>query len=190
MKKDKIVLYIKKNLVASASELQKISKNRMLLVRLEERGEIQRLGIGFYSLPSLDIFTGLLIVVAKYYKDAAISGLAAAKVYGLSDENIDCVDVDIPNNKNIRNSILNVRRISKKYLIGIDKIKISGENVKIYNPERILSDIYRYYSEAICYKAIKRYLKKYKPKYDEIAKYDKILKTNVLRIIKQELADE
>ncbi len=65
-----------------------------------------------------------------------------------------------------------------------------GYSIQIYNAERSLCDAYRVDRGAIFFKAIKRYLKMSKRHFENIAKYDKVLGTKVLRSIQQELAND
>ena len=190
MNTKKLISYLKQKKVAKANELTKIVGNKMALLRLSDIGVIQNVSRGYYSLPSIDILNAQLIVISKYYRDAIISGLTAAYLYELTDESVNKIEVDIPNKKNIQNSSLKVRRIDKKRIIGVIRKKIEGENIKIYDIERTLVDIYLKYPGHIFYKALKRYIKKYKPNSNLIRKYDEILRTNVLKSLMQELADE
>ena len=186
----KIISYLKNKKVAKTNELTKIVGNKMALLRLSDSGVIQNVSRGYYSLPRIDILDAQLIMISKYYPEAIISGLTAAYIYELTDESVNEIEVDIPNKKNIQNSSLRVRRIDKKRIIGIITKKIEGESIKIYDVHRTLVDIYLKYPGHIFYKALKRYIKKYAPDFNLIKKYDEILKTNVLKSLMQELADE
>lgn len=184
-----IVKYLEKNIVAKTSELQVKTHNRMAIIRLAEQGVIQNVARGYYSLPKFDIFDVMLVLVAKYYKDAVVSGLAAARVYGLTDENIEKIDVDILKTKNVRNMFLGIKRTERNRIIGVMTKDVLDNKIKLYDVERTLVDIKMKYSPAIFYKALKRYLKKYKPDFEKIKKYDAIVSTNVLSAVMQELAD-
>jgi predicted transcriptional regulator of viral defense system len=186
---DAVIKYLEKNVVAKTSELQKITHNRVAVIRLAEKGVIQSIARGYYSLPRFDIFDAMLVLVSKYYKIAIISGIVAARVYDLTDENIEKIDVDIPNTKNINNTFLNVRRTDKSKITGVVTKDVLGNKIKIYDVERTLADIKIKYSSAIFYKALKRYIKKYKPNFEKIKKYDAVLSTNILSSVMQELAD-
>ena len=119
-----------------------------------------------------------------------ISGLTSLVIHELSDESLDRVDVDMPRGTSIRNRLLNVHRVTVRNLIGIDKMDFHNQKIRIYDVERSLCESYRLDpSGPIFYKALKRYIKKYPPKPEQIAKYDRILKTHVLKHLQQELAD-
>lgn len=184
-----VVEYLEKNIVAKTSELQIKTHNRMAIIRLAEQGVIQNVARGYYSLPKFDIFDAMLVLVSKYYKEAVVSGLAAARVYGLTDENIEKIDVDILKIKNINNTFLSIKRAEKNRITGVIVKDILGKKIRIYDVERTLADIKMKYSPAIFYKALKRYLKKYKPDFEKIKKYDATVSTNVLSAVMQELAD-
>lgn len=185
-----LLKYLKKHLVAKTAELNKITKNRMAIKRAVNAGEIQNPLRGYYCLPSLDCFTAGLIIVSKYYKKAIISGITAARYYQLSDENLEKIDIDIPNTENIQNSFFNVKRINKNKLVGISKVNLLGHQLKIYDRERTLIDLKLKYSQAIFYKALKRYVKANKINTEKIREYEQNFSTKVLAAIAQELADE
>jgi len=187
---DKITKYLNKHVVAKTSELQKIAKSRMSIIRLAEAGLIQSPMRGYYCLPKVDPFTASLVIVSKYYKHAVISGISAAKFYGLTDESINKIDVDVLTSFNIQNSFLKVKRIGKNRFIGIKEVTLLKNKIKIYDEERTLVDLRLKYSSAIFYKSLKRYIKKGHVGFDKIKKYDQILSTTVITSIMQELADE
>lgn len=175
--------------VAKASELSVFS-NRVQLRRYVEEGLIQSIGYGFYADPSLDPFEACLLVVAKYYPKAVVSNRTALSVYKLTDERIDQIDVDIPNTTSIKNSLLRVHRISKGLMLGVVRLNVRGQKIRIYSRERALCDIYKADPDGpVFYKALKRYVKAGEVDSVSIAKFDKKLKTSVLKALSQELAD-
>jgi len=185
----KLINYFEKAVVLKTSELELKNINRVYLTRLVQKGVLQSVARGYYSLPKYDIFKSLLVLVSKYYKSAVISGLAAASFYKLTDESIDKIDIDVPNSLNIRNSFLKVKRTQKSKIIGCKLVKIYNKSVKIYEPERLLIEIKSRYPLSIFFKVLKKYIANYNCDYSKIKKYDKIFSSNVLEYIMQELAD-
>jgi len=187
---EKLRKIIAKKGVMTAQELVVLLGNKMQLKRKADEGLLLPLGSGFYGSPGLDPFTASVKAAGRYYPQSVISGLTALVIHGLSDESLDRVDVDVPRGTSIKNRLLKVHRVSVKKLIGIVKLDFNDQMIRIYDPERSLCEAYRLDpSGTIFYKALKRYVKKYPHKPEQIAKYDQTLKTDVLRRFQQELAD-
>ena len=176
--------------VLSSSELVAILGSRVAVQRRVEAGGILPLGSGIYSSPSLDPLTAALIATTRYYPIAVISNLTALVVHQLSDEAIEKVDVDIDKSRDLKNRLLKVHRVSKKKLIGISTLKYRGHEIRVYDRERSLCDAYLVDPAGpIFFKALKRYIARAKTDTDLLKRYDKVLKTNVLLHVQQELAD-
>ena len=121
---------------------------------------------------------------------SSTSNRTALSVYKLTDERIDQIDVDIPNTTSIKNSLLRVHRISKGLMLGVVRLNVRGQKIRIYSRERALCDIYKADPDGpVFYKALKRYVKAGEVDSVSIAKFDKKLKTSVLKALSQELAD-
>lgn len=172
------------------NEIMHFISNRMQLNRMSKAGQIIALGNGIYAHPSLDPLTASVIAVSRYYPKAIISNITALVIHGLSDERLDKIDVDIERTTSIRNKMLRTHRVAKNRLLGVTYIEYGGEKIRIYDVERALCDAYILDPEGpIFLKALKRYFKKEKPNIARITAYDRKLKTNVLRHLRQELAD-
>ncbi len=185
-----LLRFIKKNQVATSKELEKYVPARTILGRLVDEGQIQSLGAGVYGTIALDPFIASVIAAARYYPKAIVSNLTAMVIQGLSDERIDRIDVDIERNASIRNKLLKVHRVVASRLAGVEKLKFHGSTIRIYDRERSLCEAYLIDEGGpLFFKALKRYLKKQKPDFGSILKYDNALKTQVLRHVQQELAD-
>lgn len=177
--------------VMRASELAPYISTRTQLRRMVEAGELIAIGSGLYAHPSLDPFTAALIATARYYPNAVISNITALVIHGLSDERVDRIDVDIPRNASIRNKLICTHRVAAQNITGAIRLNYHGQKLKIYCKERALCDAYRIDPDGPLFlKAMKRYVKLGEVDADRIAKYDKALSTNVLRSLRQELADE
>ncbi len=179
-----------KETVFSSSELSKVLGSRPAIRKAVDANQLVALGAGFYSTPDLDPSVAQVLVVARFYPQAVISGLSALVIHNLSDEKLEKVTVDVPKSRLIRNAILQARRVEKGRFIGIEKLDYHGHSIRIYDVERLLCDAYRVDRGFIFFKALKRYLKVHKPQYEKIARYDKALGTKVLRSVQQELAND
>lgn len=175
--------------VAKASELELHQFTRLQLSRLAASGEIISLGSGFYAHPSLDPFVASIIAVARHYPEAVISKATALVIHKLSDERIDHIDIDISRNSSIRNKLVRAHRTSESNFVGIEQTSYHGETIRIYDRERSLCEAYQMDPDGDLFlKAIKKYSSSQTAKTDKIAEYDKLLSTNVLRAIRQEMA--
>lgn len=182
---------IKKEKVLALSELIELFGNRMEVSRKAREGILQSLGNGYYTTPELDPFLAALIVVAKYYPQVVISGRTALHIHGLAQDYIERIDVDIEREKSLRNKMLQVHRVDPKRLIGITKLNHHGIGIKVYDIERTLAEAYKLGPAGPdFYKALKRYIKRGNIKTDQIARYDKVLKTKVMIHLQQELAND
>jgi predicted transcriptional regulator of viral defense system len=181
---------LKHKMVMTSEELVKILGNRMRIKRLADSGVLMRIGSGFYATPALDPFSAMVIAASKYYPGVIISSLTALVLHGLSDESLDRVDVDIAEGKSLRNRMLRVHRVSKRARFGTIKMDFHGYQIRTFDLERSLCEAYRFNpSGPIFFKALKRYLKKGRPKMEIIAAYDRKLGSKVLDSLRQELAD-
>jgi predicted transcriptional regulator of viral defense system len=187
----KTLRLLKKEKVMKLSELTKLFGNRMEVSRKAKEGLIQHLGSGFYATVEIDPFLASLAVVAKYYPEAIISNRTALYIYGLSQDYIQGIDIDIERNKSLRNKLLRVHRVPKSKLIGVTKMNYLGVNIQIYELERALAEAYRIDPAGpYFYMALKRYLKMGKVRTDKIIAYDKKFKNKVMLHLQQEMAHD
>ena len=174
-----------------AKELTVYVPSGAQLRRYAADGRLISLGAGYYADPSLDPLTATLAVVARYYPRAVISNITALFVHGLTDERIDQIDVDIPRQSSIRNKLIRTHRVNPKLIKGVEEANYNGIRLKVYSKERALCDAYHFDPGGpIFLKAFKRYVKAGAVDANAIATYDKLLKTDVLRSVMQELAGD
>lgn len=189
MSLEKVLMKLKSSGVSKVAELEKII-NRMQLRRFGDEGMIQSIGYGYYAHPSIDPFHAYLFVVSKYYPKAVISGTTALALYKLTDERIDLIEVEIPNTTNIKNNIMKVHRVAKNKMVGVVRLEINGQKIRVYSPERALCGLYKQAADGPAFlKALKRYVRSGQIDSESIAKYDRLLKTRVLKALSQEMAD-
>jgi hypothetical protein len=189
-KKENLLKKLKERKVMKVADLAPYLSNRLQLTRMADAGEIMSLRAGFYAHPSIDPLVASTVVATRYYPKAVLSNFTALVIHRLSDAQIDKIDVDIERNQSIRNALLRVHRVPKHRLTGITQVTYQGSRVRAYDRERSLCEAYLIDGEgAVFFKALKRYLRQGKEDIDLIAKYDKILKTDVLKRLRQELAD-
>ena len=188
--KDSLERALSRHGVLSSTELVSILGSRVAIKRKAEAGALFPLGSGIYASPSLDPLTAALIAATRYYPGCVISNLTALVVHKLSDEAIGKIDVDIDKSRDLKNRLLKVHRISRRKIIGITILKYEGHSIRVYDRERALGEAYLIDPGGpVFFKALKRYLSQGKPDAGRIKRYDRILKTNVLLHLQQELAD-
>jgi predicted transcriptional regulator of viral defense system len=190
MAPDSLKSLLKRKGVLSVKELLTILGNRVSIKRQVEAGTLIPLGSGLYAHPGLDPLTASVLATSRFYKNTVISNFTALVIHGLSDEAIERVDVDIDKTKSIKNRLLRVHRVTGKKLVGIIKHNYKSHEIRVYDPERTLCEAYLIDpAGAVFFKALKRYLTRFKPDPQKINHYDTILKTEVLKHLRQEWAD-
>jgi len=191
MSSSKLILAtLKKHKVLTFSELQKRGASGSFIYKLTEEGLVIAVGSGIYASSSLDPFVAAVLATAKYYPRAVISGLTALQIHGFGQEYIERIDVDIPRENSIRNKLLRTHRVPKSRLIGIEIMNFHKGKIRIYNRERSLCEAYLIDQEGlIFFKALKRYVASGNIHFDLIQQYDKATRTQVLKHIRQEVAD-
>jgi predicted transcriptional regulator of viral defense system len=188
--RDPALRELHKHRVLKLAELKRHGASAVKMRRMAEAGLVLSLGAGIYATPALDPFAAAVLATAKYYPNAVISGLTALQIHGLAQEYVDRVDVDVPRETSIRNSLLNVHRVPKGRLVGITRLKHQGVEIQIYDRERSLCEAFRIDpSGPLFFRALKRYLRSGTPDPQRILKYDRAARTDVLSHLKQELAD-
>ncbi|MCX6132102.1 MAG: hypothetical protein NTX25_23980 [Proteobacteria bacterium] len=187
---DKVLKILNNIKVGKISDFKSLNQSRLALSRLAASGEIISLGAGYYADCSLDPFTASIFAVTRAYPEAVLSKATALVIHGLSDSRIDRIDVDILRESSIRNKLVCAHRTADGYLIGIEEIDYQGEKIRIYDPERSLSEAYRMDPEGELFiKAVKRYSATRPVKFEKISSYDQSLSTQVLRAVRQEMTD-
>jgi predicted transcriptional regulator of viral defense system len=186
-----LLKFVKSKGVVRAAELMPYVSARAQLRRYADAGTLIALVSGIYAHPGLDPFIASVLAVARFYPSAVISNVTALVIHELADERVDHIDVDIARSQSIRNKLIRAHRVAKENIIGVTRHVFHQHQIKIYSPERSLCDAYRIDPEGPLFlKAIKRYVKGKKIDPDRVAEFDRILRTNVLRSLTQELANE
>ena len=186
MSKNKLLKRIKKAKAISAQDAAEILGGRQKVYRMAERGELIHVypeGIGFFTLPEIEEGEAQFAIVASYYPKCVISGTTALSLYGLSDDYIREIDVDIPRTTNLSNPLLRVHRVNPNKIIGVTQRSFENKGVpfkvKIYSPERALHEAYKYYHLTDSfYRALKRYRNMYLDTTSPGKQYEEILSIN------------
>lgn len=143
-------------MIYSGKEILKKYKTRYNLFKALERKEIFKLEHGIYSDREL---VNPMIIASKKYSSAIITMDSAFYYYDLTDVIPTKVYISTNRNSNtIKNkNIVQIKIPKEKLEQGKDIVIIDGEEVKIYNRERLLVELIRkrnqipfdYYKEII-----------------------------------------
>ena len=138
-------------------ELEKNNIHRQYLKILEERGEVIRVIKGLYVAPDKDI--NEFFIMGERYKTGIFSHNTALYFYHLTDRTPMSLDMTFPSNVRVNNDFLEPHYIKPElHSLGETTLKLEdGTNIKIYDLERTICDIVKYYDrldKEICNKAL------------------------------------
>lgn len=177
---------LERDIVISLKEGANLLGNDKALYRLVEKGQLSKVypsGLGYFTLPNIEEGTAQFAIVKKYYSECVISGKTALSLYGLSLDYITKIDVDISNKGNLANELLNVHRVVDSKINNVVERSFIDKGVpflvKIYSPERVLFEAYKYYKGLDSYfYCIKQYRKQYLNLESPGEQFNTILKIN------------
>lgn len=190
MSKESLIQKLKEKLVMSVKDAVEILGNRSAFYRLAKKGEIVPVeegeNLGLFTLPEVSPEESSFAALSYYsgFQACICAGSTAASIYGLTDDYIDKIEIDIPYPNDMKNSLFEVHRVNPKKIEDDDNIierafpeKNIKIPVKIYSPEKTLHEILKYHGKSeTFFKAIKRYHKKFLDRQNPGPQYDKILK--------------
>jgi hypothetical protein len=183
---DNLKNIIQSDLVISLEDGVSHLGNDKAIYRLVEKGELKKVkpnGLGYFTLPEVEEGTAHFAIIKKYYPQCVISGKTALSLYGLGQEYIKEIDVDISNETNIVNELLNVHRVVSSKINNVIEKEFEDQGIpfkiKIYSPERCLFEAYKYYKGLDSYfYCLKQYKEKYLNHTTPGEQFDTILKIN------------
>ena len=181
------------NTIITTSEGRKLGIGPMMLSRLAANETIHRVEHGVYTR-QMDWLTHPLkkyIVACAVYPEAVICGVSALTYYDLTDEEERQVWIALPAPKIIHNSLYRVIRPSGlSYTLGVEKHVFGKREVRIYNLEKTVVDAFKYHTEEVALKALKRYLKKKDKNIQKLCDYARRLKKPLDETVAVLQADE
>ncbi len=144
------------------------------LVIREDRGLYRLESDKQYSNPDL-VKIGLLI------PKGVVCLISALYFYRLTTQIPSSVNIAIPRNLRLPKILyppVDVIRLSPKaYFAGVDEQVLDGKKIKIYSPEKTITDCFKFRAKIgtdITIEALKDYMKNYRPKIDQMMEYAKI----------------
>ncbi|MFA5635341.1 MAG: type IV toxin-antitoxin system AbiEi family antitoxin domain-containing protein [Anaerovoracaceae bacterium] len=184
MKKDEIVFKAFKNHggVLKTSELNSLGLFSRQINRFLESGEITRIKRGFYEL------TGHTypeeVVISRLFPKAVIFLQSALMIYGYTDRMPSSWQIAVNRNSEKSQYKIEYPRVEVFYIepelleIGVDKTKVEGVDVKVFDRDRTICDVLRYEKKLereVFTTAIQRYVKDPQRNIKKLLEYAEIL---------------
>lgn len=177
-----IRIFEKNNGILRMSEAMRQGIPKHILYEMLSHGQVIREERGVYSLKDGPVMTNPdYSKVCLRVPKAVICLTSALYFYDLTTQVPPVVYIALPHNirvPRIAYPPIDVIRLSPKpYFEGIEIQEIDGISVKIYSPEKTLTDCFKFRSKIgieIAIEALKDYMKNYRPKLDKIIAYAKI----------------
>lgn len=154
-----------------------------------KKGEIHKVGRGLYSFIEFSTDEAEwkyydLAIAAKSYKGAVICLVSALNYWNLTEEFERSFWLAFPNNRPaIKNESIKMYR-PRNLIIGIIKIKLSGIDVKITDPERSIIDAFKYLDEESAITSLRLYLNQEENKIQMAKLIDYAIKLRELKILR------
>jgi len=194
---EEIIKYIaQKGGFASMKDLKEANFHTREITSLVKEKTIDKIKPGYYRIADYSFFKDVnisLITVCRAEPQAVICLISALDYYEMTDFNPSEIFYAIPHSQK-RRAINNppVKTFffrERFYNPGIDVIKTKYGNLRIYNKEKTVCDMFRYRNklgEDLAMQALKNYLKQKKKSIASLIKYAEIcqVKTVIMPILK------
>lgn len=147
----------------TSKHAEELGISARMLTYLVKKGEIQRISRGLYALAGIDPSGSDwkyydLATTANSYKDAVICLISALNYWEMTEEFARSYWLAFPNNHPpVKNEMVRMYR-PRNLETGIVKIKLSGVDVKITDPERSVVDAFKYLDEESAVTSLRLYL--------------------------------
>ena len=194
---EEIVKYIVNNGgFASMKELKEANFHTREIMLLVKERSIEKIKPGFYRLSDYGYFKDVnvsLITVCRAEPQAVICLISALDYYEMTDFNPSEIYYAIPHSQKKKSiSYPPIKTFffrERFYKPGIDIIHTKYGELKIYNKEKTICDMFRYRNklgEDLAMQALKNYLKQKKKSIATLIKYAEIcqVKTVIMPILK------
>lgn len=152
---------------------------RYMLYKLRDEGVIEQITRGAYRLSELpQVSNPDLVTVSLRFPKAIICLVSALAYYDLTTQIPHSVSIAIPREARVPsldNPPITAHRFSKmSYQIGIEEHRIDNVPIRIYNPEKTLTDCFKFRNKLgmdVVLEALKLYKSRRKSKINEILEY-------------------
>ncbi|MFN3873766.1 MAG: type IV toxin-antitoxin system AbiEi family antitoxin domain-containing protein [Ignavibacterium sp.] len=194
---EEIISYIAKNGgFATMKEMKEANIHTRDITNLVRKNMIEKIKPGLYRLADYNFFKDInlsLITVCRAEPYAVICLLSALDYYELTDFNPSEIYYAIPHSKKSKSIITPPVKVfyfrERFYKPGIEVIKTKYGDIRIYNKEKTVCDMFRYRNklgEELAMQALKNYLGQKKKSILTLIKFAEIcqVKTVMIPIIK------
>jgi predicted transcriptional regulator of viral defense system len=194
---EKAVALVRRTGVIRARELTREGVTREHLRRLLQRGQLQRIGVGLYSLPGADISEHRSLAEAcSRVPRGVICLLSALRFHNLTTQNPFEVWIAIPHKawrpkgEGVR---LRLMHLSGHALTsGVEEHRIEGVPVRVFNPAKTVADCFKFRNKIgldVALEALRDYRRKHRSGMDELWRFAKVCRvTAVMRPYLEALA--
>jgi predicted transcriptional regulator of viral defense system len=166
---------------ATMKELKDASFHTRKITKLVEDGVIEKIKSGVYRISDIGFFKNVnlsLIAVCKAEPKAVICLISALDYYEMTDFNPHEIYYAIPNSRKSKRIKYPPTRVfyfrDNVYNIGIDVIKTKYGEMKIYNREKTVCDMFRYrykIGEDLALESLKNYIRMKKRSIPKLLQY-------------------
>jgi len=197
MKNEEIIKYFrKKGGFTTMAELKKAKVHTREISRLLKEGVIDRVSPGVYHLSDYGFFKEYnvsFLSVCNAEKKAIICLISALDYYELTLFNPSEIYYAIPHSEKVKKidypPVIPFFFRDRFYNPGIERIKTKYGEIRIYNREKTVCDMFRYRNklgEDIAYEGLKNYLKLKDANLLKLRKYSEIcqVKTVMMPLVK------
>lgn len=189
---DQLSAIFKNNDFITLEEARSDGISPMMLSRMVFKEQLFRVDRAVYAY-DLDWLTDPIRKyqpVCTLIPDAIISGISALNFYNLSDHEERHISITIPSHRKLADPRYKVTRAQgPNYTLGINKYHFGRHEVRIYDIEKSVVDAFKYQTEEIAFKALKRYLKRSDKDLAKLSHYAKSMRKPLDTIIRALLAD-
>jgi len=198
---EEIITYIKKNGgFATMKELKEANIHTRDIAKLVKENVIVKIKPGIYRLADYTFFKDVnvsLITVCRAEPQAVICLISAMDYYEMTDFNPSEIYYAIPHSRKSKSIIYPPVKTfyfrDRFYNPGIENIKTKYGELRVYNKEKTICDMFRYrnkFGEELAMQALKNYLEQKKKSIASLIKYAEIcqVKTVITPILKSLMA--
>lgn len=194
---EKAVALVRRTGIIRARELTREGVTREHLRRLLQRGQLQRIGVGLYSLPGADISEHRSLAEAcSRVPRGVICLLSALRFHNLTTQNPFEVWMAIPHKawrpKGERVRLRLMHLSGHALTSGVEEHRIEGVPVRIFNPAKTVADCFKFRNKIgldVALEALRDYRRKHRSGMDELWRFAKVCRvTAVMRPYLEALA--
>jgi len=179
--------YIKnKGGYARMSEFRSAGFQTRDIAKLYEQGVLEKVKPGLYKLTNSETTSGFADI-SKSMPEAVIAVVSALAFHELTTFNPSKIHIAIPNDA--KPKVLSFPPVEVYYFRrsqfdpGIEEVIIQGHNVRMYNREKTVCDMFRYRNklgEDLALEGLQNYLKRSDSNLNELSRYMKICRVKTV----------